>query len=957
MPPIPTAQLVRHLAGCVPADRIFADPLHTLAYGTDASFYRLIPQVVVNVETEDEVTRLLAACSRLKTPLTFRAAGTSLSGQAVTDAILATLGHAWRGYRIAENGALIRLQPGVVGAHANAYLAPYGRKIGPDPASINSAMIGGIAANNASGMCCGTAQNSYRTLAGMRIIFADGTLLDTLDEGGKEKFRAARPDIIAAIDRLSSRVRADAPLAARIRRKFSMKNTTGYSLNALVDFTDPIEIIQHLMIGSEGTLGFIAEVALHTVPEYAHKATALLIFSDIAGACEAVSALRASPLDAVELMDRASLRSVESKEGMPPSLKELGAGTAALLVETRAADGEELARNIRAIGAALEGCALQSPCRFTDVPDEYALLWNIRKGLFPSVGAMRRTGTTCIIEDVAFPVPQLAAATLDLRRLFGRHGYGDAIIFGHAREGNLHFVFNQDFNAPEEVDRYARFMDDLTRLVATTYDGSLKAEHGTGRNMAPFVELEWGAAAYALMKEIKHIFDPDGLLNPGVLLNDDRTVHLKHLKPLPAADPIVDKCIECGFCEVHCPSKDLTLTPRQRIVVTRELARLTGRREERKRVRALRKAFAYEGDATCATDGLCAVACPVAIDTGTLIKDLRRKDHSWIARWMARYVAQHVAGVSTVLRGLLSGVALLRRVAGERAMALASQAVTTLSLGAVPSWNRAMPGGAARLPALLPQPGDDHLAVVYFPSCITRTFGPAGTDPGSRSVPETTIALLGKAGFRVIIPRGVGNLCCGMAFESKGFAREGAWKAEELREALAAASENGRHPVLMDMSPCLYRMKEHAGEGLRMYDPAEFTLRFLTDRLRFRQSDVPVAVHVTCSAIKMGLGNALQKVAHMCATHVVVPLGVECCGWAGDRGFTVPALNASALRNLREEIPPGCAAGYSTSRTCEIGLTLHSGIPYRSIMDLVDRSTTALGVAQVSPPLEIKEST
>src|SRR5512134_685402 len=159
------------ISNLIPERRLFTDPLRTLAYGTDASFYRLIPKVVVRADTEDEVASILKAADRHDVPVTFRAAGTSLSGQAITDSVLVVAGGSWNRCEIADEGRLIRLQPGVIGGHANRYLAPYGRKIGPDPASINSAMIGGIAANNASGMCCGTSQNSYRTVAGMRILF------------------------------------------------------------------------------------------------------------------------------------------------------------------------------------------------------------------------------------------------------------------------------------------------------------------------------------------------------------------------------------------------------------------------------------------------------------------------------------------------------------------------------------------------------------------------------------------------------------------------------------------------------------------------------------------------------------------------------------------------------------------------------------------------------------------
>jgi D-lactate dehydrogenase len=332
----PLERFQRGLTAVIPADRLITDPLRTLAYGTDAGFYRLIPRIVVKVESEGEVAGVLAGAADAGLTVTFRAGGTSLSGQAVSDSVLVLLGKGWRGYTISPDGSTIRLQPGVVGAHANAYLAPLGRKIGPDPASINAAMVGGIVANNASGMCCGTAQNSYRTLEGMRLMLADGTVLDTRDPASRAGFLAKKREMADAVAALASDVRSDEELSGRIRRKFAMKNTTGYSLNALVDFTDPVEIIQHLMVGSEGTLGFIADVTYRTVPEHPHKASALMVFEDIRGACAAVAALKGCRVDAVELMDRESLRSVEEKEGMPAYLRSLDGRAAALLVETRA---------------------------------------------------------------------------------------------------------------------------------------------------------------------------------------------------------------------------------------------------------------------------------------------------------------------------------------------------------------------------------------------------------------------------------------------------------------------------------------------------------------------------------------------------------------------------------------------------------------------------------------------
>ncbi len=293
MLPAPYDALHRTLAAFVPPERLVTDPLRLLAWGTDASFYRLVPKLVVVVDSEDEVQRLLALCAELRTPVTFRAAGTSLSGQAISDSVLAVLGEGWRRVDVADDGKTITLQPGVTGARANQALARFGRKIGPDPASIDTAMIGGIAANNSSGMCCGTAQNSYHTLAGVRMILADGTVLDTRDAASRAAFRGSHREWLEDLARIAASARADPGLASRIRHKFRMKNTTGYSLNALVDFEDPIDVAAHLMIGSEGTLGFISAVTYETVPEHAHKASALVLFADIASACRAVVRARA----------------------------------------------------------------------------------------------------------------------------------------------------------------------------------------------------------------------------------------------------------------------------------------------------------------------------------------------------------------------------------------------------------------------------------------------------------------------------------------------------------------------------------------------------------------------------------------------------------------------------------------------------------------------------------------
>ena len=923
---------------------MFHDPLNTLAFGTDASFYRLIPKIVIKAADEKEVSLILQETSQLELAVTFRAAGTSLSGQAISDSVLVVAGEHWKKYQILEEGKKIKLQPGLRGAMANALLSKYGRKIGPDPASINSAMIGGIAANNASGMCCGTAENSYKTVAGIKVILHDGTVLDTTDANSRKAFMESHPGIISGLTNLSETVRQNKILEERIRYKYKIKNTTGYSLNALVDFTDPFDILEHLIIGSEGTLGFIAEITYHTVVEHPYKASSLIIFPDLENACKTIPILKEGPVSTAELIDRAGLRSVENEPGIGIDLKSLSNEATALLVETRAGSKEMLYSQIDQIKASIQGIPVEIPVTFTDIASEYDRLWKIRKGLFPAIGAVRRTGTTVIIEDVAFPITRLADAALDLQKLFKKHGYYEAVLFGHALDGNLHFVFTQDFSSSEELTRYGNFMNDVTSLVVEKYDGSLKAEHGTGRNMAPFVEKEWGEEAYALMKRIKEIFDPNFLLNPGVIINTDPESHLKNLKPLPAAYEKVDKCIECGFCEPSCVSAELTLSPRQRITVFREISRLKRSGEEPHIAASLINSYQYSGNETCATDGLCATSCPVKIDTGKLIKELRFQNISPKQAKRALWIADHMNTVTSIARNTLSAVNVFHRILGSHLMSSIAGGMRKVSGSLIPQWNPWMPKGAkcAKFTSAVISEGVEasNRAVVYFPSCINRSMGVSKNGESDVQLIDKMVQLLTKGGYTIIYPEGIDNLCCGMAFSSKGYKEAGVKKSKELESALWKATQNGKYPILCDMSPCLYTMKENMEPRLKLYEPVEFILKHLIQHLEITPLDETITVFPVCSMKKMELDQELVSLAKMCAKAVIVP-ETNCCGFAGDRGFTYPELNKHGLRELKEQLPAIVKHGYSTSRTCEIGLSLHSGMDFKSIVYLIDKVSTS----------------
>ncbi len=913
----------------VDSRRIYTDDLRLLAWGTDAGFYRLLPKIVIRSDNEAEVSKLLAAASRHGLPVTFRAAGTSLSGQSVTDSILIVAGKNWENYSISDDGLKATFAPGIIGMRANELLRPYGRTFGPDPASRRSAMIGGIVMNNASGMSCGVHANSDRVLESIRIILADGTILDTADISSRIAFAESHREIIDEIAAIRDEIKADKELSGRIAYKYSIKNVTGLNIRPFITFDDPIDIIAHMMVGSEGTLAFMSSVTVNTSHFYPFGASAMLYFDDMAEACRAVVAMRRSAsLYSCEMLDSKSLASVGD---------DTGEGLTALLLETRADSRDALDASIARVTEVLKSFRLFKDAHFSSDPEETSRWWNIRSGVFPAVGGTRQLGTTALIEDIAFHIDDLPEATVALEKTLRDCGYDDACIYGHALEGNYHFVIAQSFDTQAEIDRYRHLMEEIERLVVDRFDGSLKAEHGTGRNMAPFVRKEWGDKAWKIMWRIKKVFDPGNILNPGVIFNDDPECYIKDLKTLPLTDSAVDRCIECGFCEVNCVSCGLTLSARQRIVVRREISRLSASGDDNARRERLEKDYRYYGDETCAGDGLCSTSCPMGINTADLTHRLRhtRVSRDAALQSMGEWCARHIGSVESGLRLLLRAASATRSVIGDSAVGTVGRGLHKIG---VPLWTPALPG-----PYRFKNPADrivKQRKVVYFPSCINRTMGVTPDKTGDkRPLVEVMTSLCEKAGYQVIFPENMDSLCCGMIWESKGMPDIADRKTAELEAALLKASEDGRYPVLCDQSPCLHRMRLHI-KALKLYEPAEFIYDYLVPHLFFEKEDISVAIHVTCSSRLMGLADKIVSLASLCATSVTVPAEVGCCGFAGDKGFTVPELNRWGLRKLRPELEAaGVTEGFSNSRTCEIGLTTNSGVPYRSIAYLVDRCT------------------
>jgi D-lactate dehydrogenase len=927
----------------LPAERIKTRLIDLVSYASDAGFYRLIPKAIVQPVNETEVIALFDFSVKHNIPLVFRTGGTSLSGQSITDGILVDLSQHWDKVFIEDDGKAVRVQPGVTGSMVNAYLKASQTKIGPDPASINSAMMGGILSNNSSGMCCGVKLNSYHTVKYIRFILPDGKTFSTENTADYVRFENECSSLCEVIQNSRTSILANTELHDKIRRKYKQKNTVGYSLNAFVDFEHPLDIMAHVLIGAEGTLAFIAEAVLETIPDYRDKSTTLLFFPSIYTACQALTPLIEAGASAVELMDRASLQAIEHLPNLPEIIKTAPEGAAALLVEFQEGSYQELETKVNAFLAEAPSFSLLQAPVFTQDPKEQEYYWKVRKGLFPSVGAVRASGSTVILEDVAFPVERLGDAILDLQQLFKEYDYQNAIIFGHAKDGNIHFMITPSFNDESEITRYDAFMKDMVEIVVNRHEGALKAEHGTGRNIAPFVEAEWGGELYELMKQLKAAVDPKNLLNPGVIINEDKEAHIRNIKQLPTVEEEVDKCTECGYCEHKCPSRNLTTTPRRRIVIRRELKKMqeAGQKQDYK---TLLDQYQYDGLDTCAVDGLCATACPVDINTGELVKRLRRENHSTFANKVALSVAKNFGLAVWGARFGIKAGTVVNKIFGKHAMTGITKALKK-GVPAMPLWTEQI----AHPPALsvLQTPAglfnDDK--VLYLPSCISRMMGSGAN--GKKNLMETFISVSLKAGIGVEVLPNVNNSCCSQIFSSKGYRDAYVYKANDIIERLWDASKEGKLKVVIDVSSCAYSLKNARSvltdinkqryDRLTIMDSVDHLHDMVLPRLHIHSKKDSIVLHPVCSLQKMNTQDKFTGIAKHLAEKVTVPLHAGCCGMAGDRGFLFPELTGSATMPEALEVCQHQYDGYySSTKTCEMAMSHAVGENYESILYLVD---------------------
>lgn len=907
-----------------------------LARAHDASHYLLVPELVVTAADSDQVAAILRACGALAAPLTFRAGGTSLSGQAGSDHVLVDTRKHFRAITVLDDGARVSVQPGATVRAVNARLAPYGTRLGPDPASEAACTVGGVVANNSSGMACGVTLNTYRTMQSAVVVLASGTTIDTGAASAEQRLARVEPELYRGLLALRDRLRSSPASVREIERQFAMKNTMGYGLNSFLDFDRAVDILAHLVVGSEGTLAFVAEATFRTVPVRPHAATGLVVFDDLDRATNALPELVAAGFTTIELMDATSLRVSQKDPRAPAVLTGLDVREhAALLVEHQEREADVLARRVSESAKTLDGLALSVPPQLTGDSSRRAALWQLRKGLYAAVAGHRPSGTTALLEDIAVPVESLGQVCQSLVEMFATYAYRDSVIFGHAKDGNVHFMLNERFDRPGLLDRYLAFTDDMVDLVLGA-GGTLKAEHGTGRIMAPFVRRQYGDELYDVMVQVKNLFDPRGILNPGVLISDDPRAHVANLKTTPTVEDEVDRCVECGFCEPVCPSKDLTLTPRTRIALRRDIAGARGRGDQAL-ADELEADYEYAALDTCAVDGMCQTACPVLIDTGTLVTRLRAERQTAASEKAWSHAARHWKGVTRGASLALSAAARLPSVVPERGTAAARR---VLGEESVPAWTADLPSGGkrrGRLVARAPEP-----AAVHFAACVGAMFGTAGPGGDAASAFDE---LCRRAGVAVAVPPAIDSLCCATPWKSKGLTvGRDAMRAKVL-PALWEATDHGRLPVVCEASSCTEGLAALLGPqrdfpGVRVIDALEFTVAELLPRLPAPRTVRSAAVHPTCSTTRMGTTAALTSIAAALATDVVVPDDWGCCGFAGDRGMLHPELTASATAAEAEEVRRAEHDLYlSSNRTCELGLSRATGMRYEHALQALERAT------------------
>jgi FAD/FMN-containing dehydrogenase/Fe-S oxidoreductase len=804
--------LARALAESVRGEVRF-DPGSLGLYAQDASNYWHVPLGVVLPRTADDVVAAVAACRRFGAPLVGRTGGTSLAGQTSNRAVVFDFAKYMRAIREVDPARrLARVEPGVICDELVRAASPHGLTWGPKPATHSRCGFGGMISNNCGGMHAQYAGLAVHNVEALEVLLYDGTRM-RLGWMTDAEFIAAgrRPGregaVYSALRALRDRY------ADRIRERFPRmpRRVSGYNLDALLPGVDGRLNPARALVGSEGTCAVILEATLRLVDLRPERSVVLLGYPDVATAGDRVADVLAAGIDpmAVEGMDRI-LRDHLRKKNPPEvgALDLLPEGDGWLLVQVGGDARSDVDARVERLVEHLRGAA-SAPLGVRVLTDAATQerFWTVREmGLGATAFVPGEHDTWPGWEDSAVPPERMGDYLRDLRALFDRHGYS-AALYGHFGTGCVHCRGDFDLASAEGVARYRAFIDAATELITQRYHGSLSGEHGDGQARAEFLARMFGAEIVEAFREFKRIWDPDGGMNPGKIVDAYRIDEDLRLGPdyAPAAPATYFqfpddrgsfaratlRCVGVGECrrlETHggvmCPSYLVTEEERHstrgRAHLLWEMLRGDGPIRGGFRDESVKEAL----DLCLACKG-CKGDCPVNVDVAT-----------YKAEFLAHYYEGRLRPRHAYAFGLIDRWARL----GALAPGLANLATRVPGLRVIAKAAAGM-HPACDVPAFAPETFRRWFArrgpspatgrrVLLWPDTFNDHFHP--------EVLQSAVRVLEHLGFEVTLPSR--TMCCGRPLYDYGLLDRAKRYLEEVLEGLREVIRDETPVVVLEPS-------------------------------------------------------------------------------------------------------------------------------------------------------------
>jgi len=913
-------QLRRELAGEIEGDVRF-DAVSRALYATDASVYQIEPAGVVIVRSREDVVRTVRAAGKHGCSITARGGGTSQAGQAIGHGLqLDTSKYFNRVLEVNAAERWARVEPGVVLDVLNAQLKPHGLRFAPDVSTASRATIGGMIANNSSGARSVIYGKTIDHVIDLHVVLADGSVAHfrSLDR--------ARLDSASAADGLEGSCyrtvrRLAAECAAEIDRRFPkvLRRVGGYNLDAFVDPAAPFNLAK-LMVGSEGTLGVIVEARINLVPLPKAKAVLTIEFEQLLDALAATPAILRHNPAAVEVMDRFILdhaRESPALDALRRSILETDPG-ALLCVELYADRSEDLPPRLDALEQSLHNGGMRCHTRRALTADAQARIWSLREAALGLSMAMKGDAKSLsFVEDTAV-APERLRDYID-RFLQIVHAHGTvAGVYAHASVGCLHVRPVVNLKTAEGVRRFEAIASDIAALVLE-FGGALSGEHGDGLVRGPFTEQMFGPVLYDAFRTIKRTFDPNGLFNPGKIVDSPPlTTHLRYGAGYTTPDPpthfdyaehggfarAVEMCSGLGVCRKRL---DGTMCPSY-------MATTEEKDSTRGRANTLRLALNGQLLGSALTDDdvhdvldlclecrACKAECPVGVDMARFKSEFlasywKKRGVPWRAQAVGHIHAAARWGSRLAPLSNYAAASALGRWIGERLLDVDRRRT-------MPTWTRRT--FAHRFTP--PPPVSSRAPVVLFNDTFTNFSDP------QIGVAATDVLTAAGCGVRL-----APHVCCGRPLISQGLLDEARVLAEKNADALYDGAARGEPIVFLEPS-CLSAVREDAPALLRgdlqrrarivagasvlfeEYLEREWQARSMS--LALRSGPAAVLLHGHCHQKSMGLEAPARALLSRIPSTRVVSLDAGCCGMAGSFGYGREHYDLSRAIGERKLLP------------------------------------------------------